>query len=455
MHILESVGLLSEGVSFKNQNTGLKSSISMNGSFVVRESKLSGKVKIPASKSHTIRAVAVGSLAKGKSEILSPLVSEDTLAAIEVYKALGAKIEIKNGLWTTEGFGGNPTPPKNILNVKNSGTTLNIAMGSCALLQEGEAQLTGDEQIQKRPSYPLVKSLNDLGAYISSKHRQGFPPFIIKGRLKGGETILEAHSSQYLTSLLINTPLAEGASIINVKLLYEKSYVDMTLEWLKYEKINFKMEDMKKFYIPGNQSYKSFKRKIPSDFSSATFFLAAGALKDNDITCLDLDFNDPQGDKAVVDYLKRMGAKVDIDKDSIRIRASSLKGIDIDMNDTPDALPMMAVVGCFAKGRTRLFNVPQARIKETDRIKTMCQELAKMGAKIHELEDGLEIEESKLKPARVNGYSDHRIVMALTIAGLATEGETTINTAKAASVTFPDFANYIQNLGGNISIQKN
>ncbi len=104
---------------------------------------------------------------------------------------------------------------------------------------------------------------------------------------------------------------------------------------------------MKKFYIPGNQSYKAFLRKIPSDFSSATFFLAAGALKDNDITCCGLDFNDPQGDKAVVDYLKRMGAKVDIEKDSVRIRAGSLKGIDIDMNDTPDALPMMAVVGMF------------------------------------------------------------------------------------------------------------
>ena len=424
----------------------------MNESFVIRKSRLSGEVEIPPSKSHTIRAVAIGSLAKGKSEILSPLVSEDTLAAVEVYKALGAKIEIKNGLWLIEGLNGKPLPPKKALDVKNSGTTLNIVMGSCALLEKGEAQLTGDEQTKKRPASPLVKSLNELGASVSSKHSEGFPPFVVKGRLKGGETTIEAYSSQYLTSLLINTPLADGASLINVPVLNEKSYVEMTLEWLKDRGIKFEQEDMKKFYIPGNQSYPAFKRKIPSDFSSATFFLAAGALEDNDITCCGLDFNDSQGDKAVVDYLKRMGAKADIHKDSLQIRAGSLRGVDIDMNNTPDALPMMAVVGCFAKGKTRLLNVPQARIKETDRIKTMCQELTKMGAKIHELEDGLEIEESKLKPARVNGHSDHRIVMALAVAGLVTEGETVIDTAEAVAITFPNFADCIQKLGGDIHL---
>lgn len=424
----------------------------MNESFIVRKSQLSGKADIPPSKSHTIRAVAIGSLAEGKSQILSPLVSEDTFAAVEVYKALGAKIEIKNGLWTIEGFAGKPTPPEKVLDAKNSGTTLNITMGSCTLLQEEEAQLTGDEQIKKRSSDPLVKSLNDLGAQISSKYNKGFPPFIVKGKLKGGETSLQAHSSQYLTSLLINAPLADGASIINVPLLNEKSYVQMTLEWLKHQRIKLEREGMKKFYIPGNQSYKAFFRKIPSDFSSATFFLAGGALKNNNITCCGLDFNDSQGDKAVVDYLKRMGAKVDIGKDYVRIMGSSLKGIDIDLNDTPDALPMMAVIGCFAKGKTKLFNVLQARIKETDRIKIMYQELSKMGAKIHELEDGLEIEESELKSARVNGHSDHRIVMALAIAGLVTEGETIIDTSEATAITFPNFANCIQKLGGDIRI---
>ncbi|MBU0534433.1 MAG: 3-phosphoshikimate 1-carboxyvinyltransferase [Candidatus Omnitrophica bacterium] len=422
----------------------------MNKSFIVKKSILSGRVEIPPSKSHTIRAVAIASLAKGESKILYPLVSEDTLAAVESYKALGAKIQIEKDLWIVEGFSGNPVPIKNLIDTKNSGTTLNIVMSSCALLQKGEIQLTGDEQTKKRPVGPLVQSLNNLGASISYTEKQGFPPLIIKGKLTGGKTTLSAQSSQYLTSLLINTPLADNETLIDVPLLYEKSYIEMTLEWLKYEKIKFENEDMRKFRIPGNQSYPGFKRKIPSDFSSATFFLAAGALMNNDITCLGLDFNDPQGDKAVIDYLKRMGAKVEIGKDFIRISAGSLKGIDIDMNDTPDALPMMAVIGCFAKGKTRLLNVPQARIKETDRIKTMYEELSKMGAKIRELKDGLEIDESTLKATRVNGHSDHRIVMALAIAGLAIEGETTVDTAESVAITFSNFENCVQIVGGSI-----
>ncbi len=424
----------------------------MSKAFAVKKSRLSGEVKIPASKSHTIRAVAIASLARGKSKILSPLVSEDTLAAVEAYKALGAKIKTEKDLWIIEGFDGKPSPIKNTIDTRNSGTTLNIVMGSCALNQKGDILLTGDEQTKKRPAGPLVQSLNDLGASISSLEKKGFPPFKIKGTLKGGKTTIKAKSSQYLTSLLINTPLAKNETLIDVALLYEKPYVEMTLDWLKYEGIQFANHDMKKFNIPGNQFYPAFERKIPSDFSSATFFLAAGALANNDITCYGLDFKDKQGDKAVVDYLKNMGAEIDIDKDFINVKAKNLTGVDIDMNDTPDALPMMAVIGCFAKGKTRLLNVPQARIKETDRIKIMAQELAKMGAKIRELEDGLEIEESELNPAKVNGYSDHRIVMALAIAGLATKGETIIDTAEAVSITFPNFADYIKKLGGDIRL---
>jgi len=318
------------------------------------------------------------------------------------------------------------------------------------LSQNGEILLTGDEQIKKRPAAALMQSLNDLGASISSTEKQGYPPFLIKGKLKGGKTTLKALSSQYLTSLLINTPLADETSLIDVLLLYEKPYVEMTLEWLKNGRIKFENKNMKRFKIYGKQSYSAFERKIPSDFSSATFFLAAGALANNEITCYGLDFEDKQGDKAVVNYLKNMGADININKNFIRVKAALLKGIDIDMNATPDALPMMAVVGCFAKGKTRLLNVPQARIKETDRIKIIIQELTKMGAKIRELEDGLEIEESQLNPCKVNGHFDHRIVMALTVAGTAIEGETTIDTAEAVAITFPNFSDCIKKIGGDI-----
>jgi 3-phosphoshikimate 1-carboxyvinyltransferase len=380
--------------------------------------------------------------------------SEDTRAAVRIYQALGAKIEMDSEGWTIQGVEGRLKAPSDILDVGNSGTTLRIALGSCSLLAEGEAVLTGDEQICRRPSGPLVASLNDLGASVSSVSTPGLPPFVVRGKLCGGTTTIEAKTSQYLTSLLINCPLADGDTIISVPLLNEGSYVEMTMEWMRRQGISFEHENMGRFYIPGGQVYYPFEGSIPADFSSATFFLAAGALEKNDIVCLGLDITDSQGDRKVVDYLKEMGAEVEVRDDRIRVRGSDLVGVDIDLNDTPDALPMMTVLGCFARGKTRLLNVSQARIKETDRIRVMRTELNKMGAKIRELPDGLEIEESKLKASHVSGHGDHRVVMALAVAGLATSGETVVDTAESAAITFPAFHSYMMGLGGDIAIVK-
>jgi 3-phosphoshikimate 1-carboxyvinyltransferase len=192
-------------------------------------------------------------------------------------------------------------------------------------------------------------------------------------------------------------------------------------------------------------------RPIPSDFSSATFFLAAGALPGNSVECLGLDMTDTQGDKAVVDYLRAMNATVVMDGDSVRVEGGSLRGCEIDMNATPDALPMMAVLACFAEGTTLLANVPQARLKETDRIHVMRTELEKMGGCVTELPDGLVIEKSTLHGAHVEGHGDHRVIMALGIAGTQTEGTTTIHGADAVDVTYPGFAEALRVLGGRVA----
>jgi 3-phosphoshikimate 1-carboxyvinyltransferase len=163
-----------------------------------------------------------------------------------------------------------------------------------------------------------------------------------------------------------------------------------------------------------------------------------------------LDMTDPQGDKKVLDYLQAMGAAVKYEEDSIIIKGGALKGIEIDLNSTPDALPAMAVAGCFAEGETRLVNVPQARLKETDRIHVMWLELKKMGADIEELPDGLVIRKSRLKGCRVCGHDDHRVVMALAVAGLNTDGETVIDTAEAMNITFPGFVQLMKECGGDI-----
>ena len=419
--------------------------------FVCRNSQLRGDVTIPGSKSHTIRAVVLASLAAGESRIEAPLDSGDARSAVRAFTALGAKIECRPDVWIVQGTGGELRAPKDAIDVGNSGTTLNIALGSAALVRQGQTVLTGDHQIQRRPSGPLIASLNDLGATVESSRGNGCPPITVRGRLKGGTTSIECKSSQYLTSLLINTPLADGDTTIRVPVLEEKPYVEMTLDWLARLQIKLERDDLREFRVPGGQSYRAFQRRIPADFSSATFFLCAGALGENDVTVQGLELGDPQGDKAVLDYLKQMGARVGMRPDGgIRVQPGKLKGCRIDLNATPDALPMMAVVACFAAGKTTLANVAHARIKETDRITTMRQELTRLGAKVTELTDGLVIEGSKLAAAEVDGHHDHRIAMALAVAGCSIPGQTVVRTAESATITFPTFTDCLRRIGADI-----
>jgi len=421
---------------------------------LVRKSRLSGTVTIPGSKSHTIRAVAVAALAKGQSFINNPLYSSDTRAAVTCYQALGAAIDTSDPeLWKVTGTGGKIKAPNEIIDVGNSGTTLRIAMGSAALVQTGQTtSFTGDEQIQTRPVGPLMDSLNDLGAKCVSLNKNGKVPIEITGKITGGKTSIDAFTSQYLSSLLLCTPLCKEDTEIDVTTLNEPDYVQMTLDWLDKQNIKYENQMMRKFRIKGNQNYKAFNATIPADFSSATFFLCAAALVGEKVNLVGLDFSDSQPDKAVVDYLKAMGADIEIEAGSVTIRATKLRGTEIDMNKTPDSLPAMAVTAAFADGTTKLLNVPQARNKETDRIKCMAEELIKIGVAVEELPDGLIINGSKPKPAELDGRSDHRIVMAMSLAGLCLNDQCSIDTAEAMNVTFPNYVELMQSLGADIQM---
>jgi 3-phosphoshikimate 1-carboxyvinyltransferase len=276
---------------------------------------------------------------------------------------------------------------------------------------------------------------------------------VVEGRLRGGETSIEGTTSQYVTGLLISAPLADGESLIHVTKLNEAPYVGMTVDWLKRQGISLEEQELREFRVPGGQRYAPVDRAIPSDFSSATFFLGAGALPENEIVVLGLDLADTQGDKAVVDYVAAMGAQVRSRGDWIGVESKQLVGCEIDLNATPDALPMLAVLGCFARGTTRLVNVPQARIKESDRISVMARELRKLGARVEELEDGIVVHESPLHGAEVEGHGDHRVVMALAVAGCAIPGETVVRGAEAAAVTFPGFAECMQKVGAKLFVE--
>lgn len=430
-----------------------KEDITITGkrTFRVKPSQLSGGIDIPGSKSHTIRALAFSLLADGESLIEYPLMSSDTESCIEMIRQFGAQVREEENLWRITGSGGNVMVPDTVIDVGNSGTTLYIGIG-IASLAEGYTVFTGDQQIRNRPADALLNSISDLGGEAFSTRNNGKPPLAIRGRITGGKTSIEAVTSQYLTSLLIATPLAAHDTAINVPLLNEAPYVYMTLGWLDKLGIAYKNDNLKTFFIRGGQRYQAFREYIPADFSSATFFLVSAAITGSELTLRGLDFNDTQGDKEVITVLREMGAAVAIGEKEILIRGNKLVGGTFDLNAIPDALPALAVAACCAEGETRLVNVPQARLKETDRIRVMRIELEKMGAAVEELPDGMIIRGGVLRGARVHGHGDHRVVMALSVAGLRADGETVIDTAEAVSVTFPNFMELMASLGTDITM---
>lgn len=421
---------------------------------VEKTERLEGEVTIPSSKSHMIRAVIIASLAQGTSKILNPLKSDDTMATVNACKALGTKINMENEKeWIIEGFNHAPKNPEGMINMMNSGTSLNLISGIIAALCDFEVELDGDDSLRTRPIQPLLRSFNELGADALSINNNGYCPVKIKGKMQGGTTEIVGITSQYISSLLLACPLLEENTKITVIKPHEVPYIRMTLKWLDEQGIKYEAsKDLTRFKVFGNQRYKSFEKAIPADWSSAAFPLVGAAITQSNVLVKGLDINDVQGDKAIIDYLKKMKADISVEENGIRIKGKPLQGCELDLNSTPDALPALSVLGCFAEGTTTLINVAQARIKETDRIKVMAEELTKMGADIKEREEGLIIHKSALKGNKVRGHSDHRAVMALSLAGLIASGKTEITTAESVSVTYPDYVKSMKSLGAKMEV---
>jgi 3-phosphoshikimate 1-carboxyvinyltransferase len=420
---------------------------------VEKTDKINGETKVPSSKSHTIRGFIFASLAEGKSKLKNALESEDTKAAINACSALGAGIIKKpKGEFEITGFGGSPIIRNREINTLNSGTTTNFIISAAALADE-KIIIDGDASIRKRPVRPLLSALINLGAKAFSINNDGCPPIEVQGRMKGGATSLDCKSSQYLSSLLITCPLLDQNTQIEVINICEISYIEMTMKWLDELGIKYQNQDFKKITIHGRQKYFSFEKTIPSDWSSATFLLIASAMLGQNVVINGLDLSDTQADKDVLTYLKKMGSDIKANEKKIIVNKSKLHGCELDLNNTPDALPAIAVLGCYADGETIIKNVAHARIKETDRIKVMTNELSKMGAKVKETDDGMILEHSRLKGTKLKGYNDHRVVMALSLAGMFAEGITEIDTAESIKVTFPNYIEVMNNLGAKMVVE--
>lgn len=412
-------------------------------------SVVSGSVYAPPSKSYTHRAILITALGPG-GVVRRPLVSADTRATISASESFGARVSLNDEV-KIEGVAGSPRTPEDVINVLNSGTTLRFC-SAVAALTDG-AVLTGDSSIRTRPNGPLLDCLSELGATAFSIRNNGKAPLVVRGKLKGGTARLNGGvSSQFLSALLIALPLADGESRIVIEGdLKSRPYAEITLDMLADAgaKIDARPQE---FLISGSQSYNLRGYTIPGDFSSASYPLAAAAVTGSEVRVKGI-LPSRQGDSAIIDILKRMGADVSWkrEKGDLRIRGGDLKGVDVDASLTPDLVPTIAVLGAVAQGRTVVRNAEHVRHKETDRLHAMTVELSKMGADIKERPDGLVIEGRKLHGADVHGHDDHRIVMALAVAGLVA-GKTRIDTAESVDVSYPGFFQEMIRLGADVQL---
>ncbi len=421
--------------------------------FIVSRSGLEGTTRIPGNKSATARAIILGGLAEGVSRIANPLPGIDSYSIVNMMRALGARIDTSNiAEWVFEGVANRPRVPGAVLDAGNSGTGYYM-ITAIASLVDGYSVVSGDYQICYRPAQPLIDALNELGAKVFSTRHSGTAPLVIQGPMKGGSTRLPGVNSQWLTPLLIAGALTSQGVTVRVKDLMEIPYVNMTMGWMKKAGATLSHSYYEEFVIPGNQRYKGFNAEVPSDWGTSGYPMVAAAITDSRVTFEGMDPDDFAGERNYPYIIRDMGGNVTFSEDERTVTVeggSELHGIEIDCTNTPDAVPALAVLGCRASGKTVLKNVGASRLKETDRTRSIKEELTKMGGRFEETENSLTVYHSELKAAKIDGRHDHRIVMATAVAALVADGITEISDAEYCGVSFPNFYELMTSLGAKI-----
>lgn len=420
----------------------------------VRPATLAGDARAPPSKSYTHRAfLAAGS--GNRAEVTDPLVSADTRATMRAVEAFGGSVTVTDGAATVDGFDGRPQPPADVIDCANSGTTMRLTIGTATLV-DGTTVLTGDASLRDRPQGPLLESIRTLGGRAESTRGNGQAPIVVTGPIDGGSVSIPGDvSSQYITSLLMAGGLTEaGIEIALETPLKSAPYVDITLEVMDAFGVDASATS-EGFQVAGGQRYRrEAPYPVPGDFSSISYLVGAGAIAGDPAVTVTGAYPSAQGDTAIVDIVERMGADLAWDRDAgtLQVEEASLAGIEVGVADTPDLLPTIAALGAIADGTTRITDCEHVRYKETDRVAAMATELERLGAVIEEESDTLAVHggESNLIGTRVDGYADHRIVMALSLVGLVADGVTTIAGAEHVDVSFPAFFDVLERLGARI-----
>lgn len=385
---------------------------------------LKGSVVLPPSKSVAHRALICSFLAGGGS--VNPIIESNDMKATT---------GILNSLRNNEA----------VLNSIESGSTLRFMIPVAAALGR-EVTFVGEGSLLSRTIGEYQQLLPKHGVQIECN---GFLPARLSGRLKNGNYEVNGNvSSQYITGLLMALASLEGDSAVVLKTpLQSKPYVDMTVKVLDDYGVKIKETDFG-YLVKGGQTFKKMDYIVEGDWSHSAFFLSAGAIG-GDVTALGLDINSTQGDKAIIDVLKAFGADIEIAENGITCRKSDLKGTDVDAENIPDLVPMIAVTASFAKGRTVIKNAERLRYKESNRIESVVNNLKLMGADVTETKDGMIINGGKrLHGAELKGYNDHRIVMAFSVAAANADGETIIDDMQSINKSYPSFFEDYMKIGG-------
>lgn len=413
---------------------------------------VNGVIKAPASKSYSHRAFIAAALAEGQSVLRDPLYSEDTLATLEACEKLGALFQRYPDKCIVQGTAGYIRTPDNVVDVKNSGTSVRILSSIAAIAPRANYTIfTGDESLRTRPMQDLIDALANLGVDIVSSQSNGTPPIIVKGGFNGGETDINGSvSSQFISSIIMASPYSRNPVTLNVRGTFvSKPYVNMTLSvierfGIEYEYDTTNVPEYSSYYIEP-QKYECTDYTIEGDYSSASYMIALAAMLPGRVSIENLYKDSMQGDKLIVDIVERMGANVTQNDTTLIIDGDgTLEAFDVDLSDAPDLLPTVAVLMAIADGTSTISGVEHARFKETDRVHNCALELSNVGVDVEELRDGLVI---KGNPSGgvVDSHLDHRMVMAFYVLGLKV-GNVKIKNASCYDVSFPNFLEVMDTL---------
>ena len=407
--------------------------------------KIDGTVNVPGSKSLSNRALLLAALAKGETRLTNLLDSDDIRHMLDALKLLGVEYSLSDDKTECKvtGLGGAFSVDKPLsLFLGNAGTAMRPL---CAALAASNVtvELTGEPRMEERPIGDLVDALLEAGAGIEYLKNAGYPPLKITGsQLKGGELSVDGSvSSQFLTALLMAAPLFSEDTTIAIKgELVSKPYIDITLDTMAKFGVSVENQDYQRFVIKAGQQYVAPKTfMVEGDASSASYFLAAGAIKGGTVKVTGIGKQSIQGDIRFADVLEAMGAKVEWFDDCIVIHGAPLNGVDMDMNHIPDAAMTIATTALFAEGETCIRNIYNWRVKETDRLFAMATELRKLGVEVEEGHDYIRVTPGAvLQHAAIDTYNDHRIAMCFSLVSLS-DTPVTINDPGCTAKTFPDY----------------